>query len=147
MIERRPIVVWRVHDITSALTDGTTLPTRLFLSFGMLMMAVGFLTNQASWLANPAFANLNQVLAFKHWAWAYGIGGLLGLWRVLVRTPMVWAAWVINAYIFGVWSVTFMVRFWEVGTASLASIHTMCYAMSLFVLLRTEATSRDRETA
>lgn len=143
----REKVVWAAVDITSALTKGTTLPTRLFLAVAMILYSAGFFANQATWLQNPAFATMNELVDLQHWGIFYGIGGVLMLWRVLALKSNIYCAWTINVYVVLLWMSSVIIRFWGIGSASLGSLHTGLFFAAVWILLRTEANPRDKETS
>ena len=140
-------MIWAAMDITTALTRGTTLPTRLWLALAMILYSAGFFANEGSWLRNPTFASMNELVKLPHWGLLYGIGGLLMLWRVLALKSNIYCAWFINVYCLLLWMSSVIIRFWGIGSASLGSVHTACFIAALWILLRTEATPRDKETS
>jgi hypothetical protein len=140
-------LIWAADDITSALTRGTTLPTRLFLALAMILYAAGFFANQATWLQNPTFASMNEMITLPIWGLLYGLGGTLMLWRVMALKSNVICAWIINVYVMLVWTSSVIIRYWGIGPASLGSLHTALFFTAVWILLRTEANPRDKETS
>jgi hypothetical protein len=148
-VQQRPArePIWMVHDLTTSLTKGTTLPVRFYMALSMILYGAGFFANQGSWLFNPTFATMNNFIKLEHWGALYLVIGMLGMWRVLARKSNIWCAWIINTSTFLVWVSSVIIRFWGIGTPSLGSLHTAYLFMAFWILLRTEANSRDRETS
>lgn len=134
-------------DFRAALNVGTTLTTRVWLGLAMMLYGFGFFLNQENWLLSPSFKALNNVIPLQYWGVAYILAGLLGLWRTMSAKSHPLCGWFVNTYIFVVWFVSCIVRFWGIGPFSLLSLHTAFLFMAAWCLVRTEATVRDTETA
>lgn len=134
-------------DIRKAINVGTTLTTRLWLSMAGLLQGSAFLLQSPSWLSHPSFNALNAALPIQVWGVSFVSVGVLGLWRALSSTGRPKWAWLINVITCNVWACAVCVRFYGTGPTSLLSLYTVFALIALWVLVRTESTTRDTETA
>lgn len=134
-------------DIRAALNVGTTLTTRFWLALAMLLYGAGFLLKEGSWLLSPSFQAMNEIVHLHYWGVLFLVGGVLAMWRVFAPRARTYVAWGVNSLVFCTWMVVVLVRFWGLGSFSVLSVHTAFMLMAAWCLVRTEATSRDRETA
>lgn len=134
-------------DIRTALNVGTTLTSRMWLSAAGLLQGLGFLLQSPSWLSHAAFQSLNSVLPLWVWGASFCIVGSLGMWRVFSNKSRPMWAWLVNFLTVNVWSLAVAVRYYGTGPVSFCSLYTVFTLVAFWVMLRTEATKRDTETA
>lgn len=140
------------HDRTStrlgdALSVGTTLTTRLWVSLFSIVLSAQIALQQPSMFSHVGLQTFFVVVPAEAWATGLAVSGFLMLWRAVARSPKPWVAWLSNGLSFGLWSSIVLVRFVLIGAPSFASSSTVVALMSAWLLLRTEATARDQETA
>lgn len=149
---RRLLRLFDFHDrmatnVGDALSVGTTLTTRLWVSLFSLSLAVQIGMSQPSLFSHVGMATFFALVPATWWGLALTLSGSLMLWRTVARRPRPWLAWVSNCLAFGLWSSIVLIRFVLIGSASLASTATIIALMSAWLVMRTEATIRDQETA
>jgi hypothetical protein len=134
-------------NVGDALSVGTTLTTRLWVGLFSLSLATQIGFSQPSLFSHVGLATFFALVPATWWGLALTASGLLMLWRTVARKPRPWIAWISNCLAFGLWSSIVLIRFVLIGSASLASTATIIALMSGWLVLRTEATARDKETA
>lgn len=129
-----------------AFREGTTLPTRLFLSVAGILQGAGYLVRAPNWLSAPVYQTYNAIFTIDMWGAVYLTAGGLGLWRVFSPRSRPGFAWAVNLFVCLVWTTGLAARLLMGGT-SLLSIYSAVTMMAFWCLLRTEATVRDTNTA
>lgn len=135
------------REFIRAFKSGSTRPTSFFLAVASLVQATQFLLADMPMMATRQVA-LSYVAHPSVWGALHVLAAMLILWRLVdtVRRPV--AAWVVNAMVFWVWVCTYIspaVAFSDVR--NLVSIAVVLPAMAAWVLVRTEATIRDKVNA
>lgn len=133
-------------DLAYALKYGTTLVPRLFLSFAALFHGAALLISGPGWWRAAEYAFVFKIVPELHWGLAFLLAGLLGCWRLISPRSRPVYAYIVNAYVLGVWNATLIARLF-VGWDSLLSTYTAFSALAFWCLIRTEATPRDTRTA
>lgn len=133
----------QVKDFRGALNAGTTLTTRFWVSLFSLSLGLQLLFANPS----PGYLALFLTVPIPYWSGALISSGALMMWRVLAGKPRPVVAWFSNSFTCWVWTMVVVSRFFALGGESLVSSPTVIMIMSAWVLLRTEATHRDGETA
>lgn len=135
------------QHIGDALSVGTTLTTRLWVGLFSLTLGAQVCLDQPSLYSHTSIQTFFAVLPAHWWGGLLLAGGVLMLWRTVAPGSRPWVAWTSNSLAFGLWSSLVLLRAVSLGYGSLASSSTVVALMAGWLLLRTEATSRDRETA
>jgi hypothetical protein len=133
-------------NLRRAMTEGTTLTTRFFLSLAAVFQGLGYFFSATGWWSSPIYQWFNSFVPLPVWGALYLGVGMLGLWRAGARWSRPKLAWAINIITMLVWSSGLLQRLW-LGPESLFSAHSALTLMALWCLLRTEATDRDSRTA
>lgn len=133
--------------IGDALSVGTTLTTRLWVSLFSIVLAAQIAYGQPSMFSHVGLQTFFMLVPATAWAYALGFSGVVMLWRTVSGHSRPWVAWMSNSLTFSLWSSIVLMRFVLIGAPSLASSSTVVALMSAWLLLRTEATVRDTETA
>lgn len=133
--------------IGDALSVGTTLTTRLWVGLFSITLGAQVCLDQPSLYSHTSIQTFFSLLPAHWWGGLLLAGGLLMLWRTAAPGSRPWVAWVSNSLAFGLWSSLVLLRAINLGYGSLASSSTVIALMAGWLLLRTEATTRDRETA
>lgn len=134
-------------NVGEALSVGTTLTTRLWVALFSLSLAGQIGMSQPSLFSHVGLATFFALVPATWWGVAMTVSGSLMLWRTVSRKPVAWVAWMSNCLAFGLWGSIVMIRFILIGSESLASSATVIALMSAWLVMRTEATVRDQETA
>jgi hypothetical protein len=140
--------ILRISDSwRAALSVGTTLTTRIWVSAASLLHGLGFFLWHGSWLECQSYGPLLKVMPYNYWGLAFITAGVLGFWRVFSPRSNPVCAWIINSYIVTLWLFQMGIRLWGLGPFSVLSVHTVLLIMAAWCFVRTEATKRDTETA
>lgn len=133
----------KVKDFRGALNAGTTLTTRFWISLFSICLGLQLVFSPAS----PGYVALFITVPIVYWSIALISSGTMMMWRVLAGKPRPVIAWISNSFTCFVWTMVVLSKFFALGAGSLVSSSTVIMLMSAWVLLRTEATHRDGETA
>lgn len=133
-------------DINYAIKFGTTLNSRLFLALAATFQGAGYLIRApASW-ASPIIETIDGVLSLQWWGVLYLTAGILGVWRVLDPVSRPRCGFIVNMLVFAVYVAGLAARL-LLGAEAALSFYTIFPLVAFWVLLRTEATHRDSNTA
>lgn len=135
------------QHIGDALSVGTTLTTRLWVSMFSLTLGAQVCLRQSSLYSHTGIDTFFDIVPAQWWGGSLLAAGALMLWRTAAPGSRPWFGWLSNSLTFGLWSSLVTLRLISIGFESLASSSTVIALMSGWLLLRTEATTRDRETA
>lgn len=135
------------RHIGDALSVGTTLTTRLWVGLFSLTLGAQICFQDPTRYAHTGVQTFFSVLPAHWWGGSLLAAGLVMLWRTVAPGSRPWVAWLSNSLAFGLWSSLVTLRMLTIGYESLASSSTVIALMSGWLLMRTEATDRDRETA
>ncbi len=133
-------------DLRGALHHGNTIIARAFLSWCAIFQGAGYFLCSPSQLTAPTFNALDDVVPIQVWGVGYLAIGVFGWWRVRSRTSRLGWAWAVNVSTFAIWTWGGLVRVVNAPT-SLLSPYPLIFVLSLWCLMRTEATRRDVESA
>lgn len=133
-------------DLRVALNEGTTMPTRYFVSVAAMLEGGGYMLKSPGWLSHPVYDGLNAVVDIRWWGVAYMLAGLGMFWRVVSPASRPLTAWAVNIYAALIWSTGMCTRM-MIGAESVLSTYTALTIAVWWLLLRTEATSRDTRVA
>ena len=133
--------------IGDALSVGTTLTTRLWVGLLSVTLGVQVCLDQPSLYSHTSIHSYFHLIPAHLWGATLTLAGALMLWRTVAPGSRPWVAWVSNSLTFGLWSSLVLLRIASLGYTSLASSSTVIALMAGWLLMRTEATTRDRETA
>lgn len=137
----------RAVHLGDALSVGTMLPIRFFLALFSIVMGAQILGGQPSMFSHVGMQTFFQVLPASWWGGAMFFCGSVMLWRVAIAGARPIVAWANNIAVFALWLTIVIVRLVLVGGWSWVNTSTVVAGMAFLVLMRTEATERDRETA
>ena len=134
-------------DLRTALNVGNTLVTRLWLALLSLSLGAQLATGQPSIFSHPNYRVFDDT--YPMWLWSLGLvsAGLLMMWRVLTKVPRPLFGWTSNVLTLFVWVMVVVSRIAVMGWSSVGGWPTVVMIMAAWVLVRTEATRRDGETA
>lgn len=135
-------------ELWHALSTGNTLKIRLVLSLYSLLyglqIVLGLDGAQVPIVDKWA---IFTTLPAPVWAGVLVGGGTLMLWRVFSTQSIPWLAWGSNVFAFLTWFMIVLSYVVVNGWRGLIGTYVVALLMATFCVLRTEATSRDRETA
>lgn len=135
------------REIVRALREGSTRPTMALLALASLFVWIQLLMLDPL-LARPRRVALGYIVHPDVWAYAHLLAVLLTAWRLWDRVTRPGRAWLCNGYMCALWSATYLAPVLLLGdTALLASALAVFPLAAMWVLMRTEATPRDRAQA
>jgi hypothetical protein len=137
----------KASHIGEALSVGTTLTTRLWVSLFSLSLALQLGLGQPSLFSHAGMQMFFSLVPVYVWGASMTVSGGLMLWRTFANNSIAWIAWFSNGFAAFLWVSIVLIRFVLIGYQSLASSSTIVALMAGWLLLRTEATIRDKETA
>lgn len=135
------------REFIRAFKSGSTRPSMVFLVIASMIQAAQFLLAEAPMMATRKIA-LSHVAHPDFWAYAHIVIAMLMVWRLVDTTSRPVAAWTVNALMFGIWLATYIspaVAFEDMR--NLLSVVVIMPIGAFWVLVRTEATPRDRVNA
>lgn len=136
-----------MREIARALRQGTTRPTMAMLATASLFQALQLL------MLDPVISRAHRIalgyVADHHvWGYAHAVSVVLLVWRLWDKTPRPLCAWLCNGYTCALWIMTFLAPAVLLrDTTLLASPLVVIPLSAMWVLMRTEATQRDRDHA
>ena len=134
-------------DLRAALNVGNTLVTRLWLSFFSLSLGTQLWMDQPSIFSHPNYKVYESTYPMTFWVAILICSGLMMGWRVFAKMPRPVWGWISNTATFFTWLLVVISRIAVIGWDSVGGWPTFVLIMAAWVLVRTEATRRDGETA
>lgn len=136
-----------MREIARALREGTTRPTMALLATASLFQSMQLLMLDPV-TSRPHRVVLGLVADHTTWGYAHALAVLLLVWRLWDKTARPVCAWITNGYACALWVMTFLAPAVLLrDTALLATPLVVIPLSAMWVLMRTEATRRDREQA
>lgn len=134
------------HTLRYALNYGETTSTRVWLSIAALLQALGYAMGGPGGYAYVLYTGMKLLVPLWAWCLAYLIIGIAGMWRALDPKPNPRCAWIVNVATLFVWMMGLIVRL-KMAPVMILTTYGVVTVMSLWCLLRTEATFRDTASA
>lgn len=135
------------REIVRALREGSTRPTMALLALASLLQGIQLLMLDPV-LARPQRVLLRYVASTDAWAYAHLLCVALVCWRLWDRETRPAWAWLVNGYVCALWTGAYLAPALLMGdTSPLASPLAAFSIASMWILMRTEATKRDRAQA
>lgn len=135
------------RDLRAALSYGTTLVLRFFMALFSLSLGATIWIGESSLMAPVGRSVFFREMPNEVWVVALMLCGGLMMWRVLMRMPRPLWAWASNLLTCTVWSTIMAGRIEVMGIRGLLGNAFIIWLISAVIVLRTEATVRDQETA
>ncbi|PJK00831.1 hypothetical protein CO641_02345 [Lysobacteraceae bacterium NML91-0213] len=136
-----------MREIARALREGTTRPTMALLVVASLFQTIQLLMVDPL-TSRPHRVALSFVADHETWGYAHALAVLLLVWRLWDKTARPLCAWVTNGYTCALWVMTFLAPAVLLRDTTLMATPLVVIPISaMWVLMRTEATRRDREHA
>jgi|GEM_PF-2622422 len=134
-------------ELARAIREGSTRPTMGMLFVASLFQGIQLLVLDPI-IARPKRVTLEHIADPDLWAYAHLLAAALLLWRLWDKTSRPFWAWACNSFSCALWLMTFLAPAVLLGdTTTLASPLVVIPLAAMWVLMRTEATSRDRSQA
>lgn len=135
------------RELIRGIRMGSTAPTMFFLVIGSFVQAAQFLLSTSPMMDSRKYV-LSYVANAEVWAYMHLFVAMLSIWRMVDTVPRTYAAWTVNALVFGLWMATYIspavvLEDWR----ALVSLLVLFPIASGWCLVRTEATLRDKMTA
>lgn len=135
------------REFIRALKIGSTRPVMILLALTSMVQAAQFLLADTPMMVSRKIA-LSYVAHPDFWAYAHITIAMLMIWRLTDTESRPIAAWFVNAMMFGIWVATYISPAIALEDArNLVSVILAFPAGAFWVLVRTEATPRDRVNA
>lgn len=135
------------RELARAIREGSTRPTMGLLALSSLFQGVQLLVLDPI-IARPKRVTLEYIADPDVWAYAHLLAAGLLFWRLWDKKARPVCAWASNSFVCALWLMTYLAPAVLLGdTATLASPLVAIPLSAMWVLMRTEATSRDRSQA
>lgn len=139
-VSLRPL--WRTLRYSSAM------PIRWMLAICALLWAVFMLTSPAAMAGDPVYQAMFRMMPREAWAAAFGVDGVLLLWRIVDVHPRIGATRLINSATVGLWSVFLCLTTKVYGSLPPDAADAFGILLAaMWATLRTDLTLDDRENA